>query len=88
MLYSEIDPHSPRGIAYEKAKQMPRHSVKFQGEDGFRTVKYSRGFEGDGLFGEVLVPPTPGYWYETAVQDVTQMTEDKSVGVRVVDTDA
>lgn len=85
MNLSEINPNSPRGIAYEKAKETPGIEVKFQGEDGYRTVRYAKGTAGEEVFGTVISEPTPGHWYEKAVQDVTKISEDPMQGFRVKD---
>ena len=85
MKFSEIDPNSPRGIAYEKAKDTPGVEVKFQGEEGFLTVRYAKGTPADEVFGTIIQPAVPGYWYEKAVQDVTKISEDPMQGFRVKD---
>lgn len=85
MNLSDIKPNSPRAIAYEKAKEKPGIEVRFQGEDGYRTVRYAKGSKGEEIFGTVISEPTPGHWYEKAVQDVTKISEDAAQGFRVKD---
>ncbi len=89
MQFSDINPSSPRGIAYETAKSRPGIEVRFQGEDGFKTVRYAKGMPAEEVFGQIIAEAIPGHWYEKDVIDVTKMTEDKTSGFRVKDeTDA
>lgn len=83
--YSYIDPNSVRGIAYEKAKEMPGHKVRFQAQDGFSTVVYRKGTEAVEVMGIIAAEAKPGFWYEVAERDITKQYEDSSIGVRVTD---
>jgi hypothetical protein len=85
MKLSEINPNSPRGIAYEKAKLVPGIEVKFQGEDGYRTTRYAKGTPAQEVMGMEIMPATSGCWYEKAVVDATKITEDVTIGFRVKD---
>lgn len=85
MRFEDIDQNSYRGIAYASAKSNPGIEVRFQGEDGFKTVRYAKGREASVIFGDLSEPAKPGFWYEKDVIDVTKMTEDKTSGFRVKD---
>lgn len=82
---SDIDKNSERGLAYEKAKQRPGTSVKFQAESGFATVRYSPGFDQIEVRGIVIVAGHVGHWYEAPVVDLTAMETQTSLGSRIYD---
>jgi hypothetical protein len=85
MKIEDIDPNSVRGQSYADAKENPGRVIKFQSEDGFSTVTYTLPMKGDEILEGLSFDPTPGFWYEAPVRDVTKVITDTVLGFRVKD---
>lgn len=83
LTYDQIDWNSARGIAYADVRDNGGQTI-FQGEDGFRRVRFVKGAPALEIMEGLTAEGSPGYWYETVVQDNTKITENNdAIGFRV-----